>query len=1279
MTCSRLLIGFLFAISLSALAAPGDILFQEAFNSESDLSADWVETENQAFAILVNNNTAQSPSTSVRIGRRGGNITSIVGRINADVPAATLTFWIRRGADSFSEDPDGGENLVAEYRNSSGNWIALETFAGAGTPGEIFNRSFDLPNDALYSNLQLRFRHVGANACSCDYWHIDDVVVTEGTAPGSQTCETFRDNFNTRSYSNNDGSVNWSGDWQEQDSSGGGATSGLIQVQGDSLRLQGNNTIANTFAVREADTSAYTTATLNFDFQAIGGLETEDAVLIEVSSDGGSNFTELERIQGISGSASGSRNYNITNAIAANTQVRIRIAPDNNTDNCCYGGGGETFIVDNLEIEACRPAALPQPTHEWRFDEASWTSTAGVVDDNIGSNNGTVLNDTGANSNTTLASTAQVNPAIATDASGNGTCGYGVFDGSNDYIEVNNTITGDFTITAWINTSQVFQNTQLTYLGTGIIWSDVSGSQNDFIVGATRQGNTNRLSFFTGIPDTSINGTSNINTGDWVHIAVTRRQIGGQMTAYVNGTQEAQANGGSGLLNANPRIHIGGNTGDDRFFNGLIDEVRLYNTVLTQTQIQQVMTETHSCPVSGPDHYSITAANGVACAPISVTVAAHDSSHGLVDAQGASVTLTTSTGRGTWSGTGVVDATPGDGIATLTFAAGASSANVNLSYSDINVADSTPTSDTFTVTVSDGSVDNAPHRPDSTVSLAGFQFGTGNFNTGIPNQVAGVASSGLRLRAVRTNPAGNCVALYPNETRNIGFAATYRNPTTGAGVSPTINSTAINSVANGSALTSYTNVSLSFDTNAIANITFNYNDVGQLQLHAQDSSGANLATTRGSSGDFVVRPHHFDIAVASNPGTTTNGNGFVAAGAAFSGTVTARANGGALTPNYGRETSPENVSLAIDTLVMPVGGSSAGFSGGGFSRTANGTFTSSSLRWNEVGTITLVADVADGNYLGAGSASSPTASGNVGRFYPANFALSSANTNNGCGGFTYMGQPNISVSYNLAARNTAGTTTTNYSADSDSNAATLNYPVATIGHRALQGATDLSSRLSIPDSQWVNGVYALSTTSAAINRQTSTAPDGPYTSVQLSLTEDDPNAAISGSSDVGSPLNMRFGRAHLESAHGPESTALTVPFGTEYWDGNRFVASTTDSCTTIAFNQMQFNNSAVTNPQGVDFIGGAGADSTGIFIYSPIPATNASTAIGSFGLTFSPPGAGNTGSFPININLNNYPWLRSDWNQDGNFNNDTNLPESTVSFGSYRGHDRVIYWRERFD
>jgi len=50
---------------------------------------------------------------------------------------------------------------------------------------------------------------------------------------------------------------------------------------------------------------------------------------------------------------------------------------------------------------------------------------------------------------------------------------------------------------------------------------------------------------------------------------------------------EASGLAGSAVLDDNPNIDIGGNTGDSRYFNGLIDEVAFYTRVLTPQEILQ--------------------------------------------------------------------------------------------------------------------------------------------------------------------------------------------------------------------------------------------------------------------------------------------------------------------------------------------------------------------------------------------------------------------------------------------------------------------------------------------------------------------------------------------------------------------------------------------------------------------------------------------------------------------------------------------------------------------
>ncbi len=164
------------------------------------------------------------------------------------------------------------------------------------------------------------------------------------------------------------------------------------------------------------------------------------------------------------------------------------------------------------------------------------------------------------------------------------------FDGVDDYVEINNQLGASFTICCWIKTTQTFQQADPTYNGTGIIWADVGGPANDFVFGGTRNaGGTNRLSFYAGSGDTTISGTREISTGQWTHLAVTRDGTSGTVKLYVNGILDASGTAGTAVLNANSIIHIGGNTLDGRYFNGSIDDVRLYSRVLTPSEIATLL------------------------------------------------------------------------------------------------------------------------------------------------------------------------------------------------------------------------------------------------------------------------------------------------------------------------------------------------------------------------------------------------------------------------------------------------------------------------------------------------------------------------------------------------------------------------------------------------------------------------------------------------------------------------------------------------------------------
>jgi len=164
---------------------------------------------------------------------------------------------------------------------------------------------------------------------------------------GASNAETVRDDFTNQLYSNNDGTVNWSGDWVEVDGQGGGPTSGNVWITGggDELRLEDQpDTGGQPRATREANLVGASIATFSFDWRTTAGVDASDAIVVEVSANGGGTWTILETFTGLVGTNSGSRSYDITAFASANTQIRFRVTN-------LYGFVNESFRMSFVEID----------------------------------------------------------------------------------------------------------------------------------------------------------------------------------------------------------------------------------------------------------------------------------------------------------------------------------------------------------------------------------------------------------------------------------------------------------------------------------------------------------------------------------------------------------------------------------------------------------------------------------------------------------------------------------------------------------------------------------------------------------------------------------------------------------------------------------------------------------------------------------------------------------------------------------------------------------------
>jgi hypothetical protein len=90
----------------------------------------------------------------------------------------------------------------------------------------------------------------------------------------------------------------------------------------------------------------------------------------------------------------------------------------------------------------------------------------------------------------------------------------------------------------------------------------------------------------TGTP-LNASGSSTLPANTWTHLAATHN--GSTLRLYVNGTQVGTRSVSGALLTSSGALRIGGNSIWGEFFQGRIDEIRVYNRALTANEIQADM------------------------------------------------------------------------------------------------------------------------------------------------------------------------------------------------------------------------------------------------------------------------------------------------------------------------------------------------------------------------------------------------------------------------------------------------------------------------------------------------------------------------------------------------------------------------------------------------------------------------------------------------------------------------------------------------------------------
>jgi PKD repeat protein len=154
------------------------------------------------------------------------------------------------------------------------------------------------------------------------------------------------------------------------------------------------------------------------------------------------------------------------------------------------------------------------------------------------------------------------------------------FDGVNDWVTVMDSaslrLTTGMTLEAWVKPSTVTS-----------AWRDVimKGNDNYYLMATTsnsgRPGVGGQFGATPRYGETF--GTELLPTSTWTHLVAT--YDGAMLRQFVNGVQVSSLAQTGNILTSTDALRIGGDSFYGQFFQGFIDEVRIYNRALTATEI----------------------------------------------------------------------------------------------------------------------------------------------------------------------------------------------------------------------------------------------------------------------------------------------------------------------------------------------------------------------------------------------------------------------------------------------------------------------------------------------------------------------------------------------------------------------------------------------------------------------------------------------------------------------------------------------------------------------
>lgn len=517
------------------------------------------------------------------------------------------------------------------------------------------------------------------------------------------------------------------------------------------------------------------------------------------------------------------------------------------------------------------------------------------------------------------------------------------------------------------------------------------------------------------------------------------------------------------------------------------------------------------------------------------------------------------------------------------------------------------------------------------------------------------------------------------------------------------------------------------DGEIVAVTQLRYAEAGEVSLALVDQecfedAEGNLKCKKYSGSQTVLaRPWTFAICegnTALKDGTADGGDAFVAAGERFdlnvrpirwqddSEAINEFGEVGASgycddefeTVNFYHDDAPNAVVQLSSALHTPSDGDSSKqlSSDNGLEREHNTSppISFDELYWAEVGSLRVKANTK-GAYLGM---TIDTGYRDIGRFYPKFFKVVDSDWTYPNGqSFVYMNQPLEQVVFQVEALNADQQPVSHYAVEGYSSGLQASFEL-------YEQNAALTGRFASvkPNATWaIDGNRSIGRfqvkSSSLISCGTTElcwykAPtaegyeDGPFNQggdeTSISITHQWSNnvdpieypphqqaSAVDPTLLNRQPV-IRFGRAVLSNASGRSIDSLFVPLSIEYWNGSRFVSHADDSQTHFHGISVVGDNHQIWVEEGktadsVNLQGEGTAKTGATYQISTVKAGDVRQQTQLW--------------LELNKGENRLPWLAYRWqdpNRGSDFNNEQD-PSAIMTFGIYRGNDKIIFRGER--